>query len=203
MMDAAPVRWWTRDAGFAGGLAPEAVVPDGVVIGVDGQDERYAAREAIRAALRAALAQSCGVGHDAVKLHAAPGQAPWAIVDRDGVAHRAWVAITHDGALSLAAFRFTGAVGIDVMRIASVPDWAPVARDYLGPAVASALSTTPATLRDAAFARAWSEREARLKCLGWGVREWQAADEPALQACACHPLAVPDGYVATLALALA
>jgi 4'-phosphopantetheinyl transferase len=94
-----------------------------------------------------------------------------------------------------------GAVGIDVMQITDVPDWEAVARDYLGPACAAALARVPAPARAAAFARAWSEREARLKCLGRQLAEWRADDDAHLATCRCLALAVPDGYVGTLALA--
>jgi 4'-phosphopantetheinyl transferase len=190
------VHWWRDDAGFGGGSAWHA---DGIgVVGIAGQDDRGTARAAIRTALQAALVQACGVAADAIVLHApyGAGAAPYAVV---GGTRRVAAAISHDGGISLAAFRFDGAVGIDVMRVTPVPDWQTVARDYLGPAVADALAALPAADRDAAFARAWSEREARLKCLDWQLREWHAADETALQACTCVALDVPAGYVATLA----
>ncbi|MFK3737002.1 4'-phosphopantetheinyl transferase family protein [Massilia sp. TN1-12] len=193
---APPVRWWTVDGGFA----PDTDWSAGqiAVVGVAGQAGREAARAAIRAALHAAIVQACGVAAQAVVLHAPPGsgEAPYALV---GGTHRAAAAISHDGGLSLAAFRFDGRVGIDVMQVVPVPDWRAVARDYLGPVVAEALAALTDGERDAAFARAWSEHEARLKCLGWPLREWIDGDEAALQACTCVPLSVPAGYVATLA----
>jgi 4'-phosphopantetheinyl transferase len=156
------------------------------VIGIDGYPERDAARLAIRSALRAALALACGVPEEAVALHAADsGEAPWAVVTIGARERQAWLSITHDGAMSLAAFRFEAPVGIDLMRIVPVPDWHAVAHDY----------------RDAAFARAWCERESRLKSLGWQLREWKAEDEAALQACTCLPVQVPAAYIASLALA--
>lgn len=193
-----PVRWWTAAGGddaASGGRV------DGIaVVGVAGQADRDAARAAIRAALHAALVQVCGAAADAVALRAAPGagEAPYATV---GGTRRVAAAISHDGEISLAAFRFDGPVGIDVMQVVPVPDWWAVARDYLGPAVTAQLAALPGDARDVAFARAWSEREARFKCLGWPLCEWDAADEAALQACACRPVAVPAGYIATLAFA--
>lgn len=195
-MDTPAIRWWTPDAGFGAGVAWPA--DGGIVIGVRGQPAREAARLAIRAALRAALAQACQVGEDAIDLHAAEGEAPYAIV---AGTRRLAAAITHDGDVSLAAFRWEGAVGLDLMQVVPVPDWEAVARDYLGPGVAAALAALPATERDAAFARAWSEHEARFKCLGWQLREWRTEDGAALQACTCLPLSAPAGYVAMLAVA--
>jgi 4'-phosphopantetheinyl transferase len=52
--------------------------------------------------------------------------------------------------------------------------------------------------RPVAFARAWSEHEARLKCLGIDMGEWD--DNPLLAACRVAPLDLPAGLVGTLAL---
>jgi len=87
-----------------------------------------------------------------------------------------------------------------VMSIVPVPDWESVARDYLGPATARKLAARSDGERDAAFAHAWSEHEARLKCLGLQLAEWCEERVVALQACRCLSLALPDGYVGYVAL---
>jgi 4'-phosphopantetheinyl transferase len=188
---------------WAGGAVAASV--DGVgIVGVRGRAEREVeratARLAIRAVLRDALATHFGVASDRVELHTPSGSAPWAVVALDAAPRRVALAISHAGELSVAAFAEAGVVGIDVSRIVPVPDWEAVARDYLGPAAAQALATAPAGQRDAAFAHAWSEHEARLKCLGLQLDEWDAARAPALRACACLPLALPAGYAGYLAL---
>jgi len=182
---------------------PVAAGPNGArVIGVPGQPDRETARLRIRAALTAALAAHCGIGPDRIGLHSPEGAAPWARAALDGGEHLIALAISHDGDISVAAFRADGgAVGIDVSQVVPVPDWEPVARDYLGPDAAAQLAALPANARDAGFARAWSEHEARLKCLGLQLDEWRAELVPALQACRCFPLALPAGYVGYLALA--
>jgi 4'-phosphopantetheinyl transferase len=63
------------------------------------------------------------------------------------------------------------------------------------------LAALPADARDAAFAQAWSEHEARLKSLGLQLEEWRAELAPLLAACTCLPLALPAGYAGYLALA--
>ncbi|MFS2024633.1 4-phosphopantetheinyl transferase [Massilia sp. CT11-137] len=157
-----------------------------------GQPDRATARRTIRAALLAALAEASGLSSSSIRLCGAPGVAPWALLD-DG--RRFALSISHDGDLSVAALRLDGgAVGIDVMQVADVPDWQAVARDYLGPAAAATLAGVPA------FARAWSEREARLKCRGLALAEWGACDESLLAACACLSLVLPDGYMGTVAV---
>jgi 4'-phosphopantetheinyl transferase len=203
--DLVPVCWWTASAGFSPALVErvdgQAVHP--AVIGLRAQPDRETARRAIRAALLDALAARWGVGADRVQLHSPPGAAPWAIVALDGGPRRIALAISHDGELSVAAFWSGAAVGIDVSQVVPVPDWEAVARDYLGPAAAQALAFVPASARDAAFAHAWSEHEARLKCLGLQLDEWRDERAPMLRACRCLPLALPDGYVGSLAVAAA
>jgi 4'-phosphopantetheinyl transferase len=193
MMQPVPVRWWKAGQGL-----PPAL-PKLVVIGVDGQGERGAARRTIRAAALAALAAMTGLAPARILLNEAPGRAPYALLDGDE--SKAALSISHDGALSLAAIRLDGAVGIDVMRMVDFPDWQAVADDYLGPSTAAALSALAPERRAATFARAWSEREARLKCLGMQLAEWDMVSEQRLAVCACLPLDLPDGYVGTLALA--
>jgi 4'-phosphopantetheinyl transferase len=186
---------WSGDTGFPG---PAALT----VIGVRGQPDRETARLRIRAALVEALAAHCGIDAGRIQLHSPEGAAPWAVAALDGGERRIALAISHDGDISVAAYALDGgAVGIDVTSIVPVPDWEPVARDYLGLAAAQALAALPAGERDAAFARAWSEHEARLKCLGWQLDEWRAEREPMLKACRCQPLALADGYVGYVALA--
>lgn len=188
-----PVHWW------AGGVFVDTPFSAGVhVIGVRDQPDRATARRTIRTALVAALAQATGLPPERIVLCGAPGEAPYALLDGS---RRLSLGISHDGDLSVAALRLDGgAVGIDVMQVTDTPDWEAVARDYLGPACAAALARLPATARAAAFARAWSEREARLKCRGLPLEEWRAEDASLVSTCSCLSLALPDGYVGSLAL---
>lgn len=198
------VRWWADggfDAPWPSAGADSAAAGAVRIVGVRGQGDRVAARRAIRIALSAALAESTGLPVAAVRLEAEPGAAPFASVScESGEARRIGLAISHDGEVSLGAFRLDGGpVGIDVMQVAEVPDWAAVARDYLGPACIEALASLPAGARAAAFARAWSEREARLKCLGLPLSEWDAGQALRLDACVCRTIAMPGGYAGTVA----
>jgi 4'-phosphopantetheinyl transferase len=189
-----PVRWWSAGQGFPPGL------PDPVVIGVDGQTGREAARRTIREALLSALSAMSGLPAARITLHAAPGEAPFALLDDNGATRRVALSISHDGELSLAAIGMERPVGIDVTCVVDFPDWQAVARDYLGPAIAAHLSSLPAAERPPAFARAWSEREARLKCLGIQLAEWNAEVERRLAPCRCLALDLPEAYVGWLAM---
>jgi len=214
VMDGAPtVRWWT-EGGFEGPWPAPAPAPscaaataampggDGLrIVGVRGLGEREAARRTIRVALVAALADVTGVSPARIRLGGSPGEAPFASVScESNDERRIGLAISHDGAVSVAAFRLDGgAVGIDVMQVTDVPDWEAVARDYLGPERTAALGRVPPAARADAFARAWSEREARLKCIGMPLAEWNAAETSRLGACTCRAIALPAGYVGTVA----
>ena len=187
---------WAGDA--SGSLLD--VPPRLALLGVRGQSAREAARLRIRAALTTALAVHFGVDAGRIALHSPQGVAPWAVVALDAGDQRVALSISHDGDISVAAYSFSGAVGIDVMSISPVPDWWAVARDYLGPEAARKLATRPDGERDAAFAHAWSEHEARLKCLGLQLSEWCDERAVALQACRCFLLALPEGYVGYVAL---
>ena len=189
------IRW----AGDAWG-SPLAEPPGLALLGVRGQSARETARLRIRAALTTALAVHFGIDAGRIALHSPEGVAPWAIVALDAGDHRVALSISHDGDISVAAYSFNGAVGIDVMSISPVPDWQSVARDYLGQYAARKLAARPEDERDAAFAHAWSEHEARLKCLGLQLAEWCDERAVALQACRCFPLALPEGYVGYVAL---
>jgi 4'-phosphopantetheinyl transferase len=174
-----------------------------IVIGIQDQPEREAARRAIRQAIAVELLRLTGLPPQHIILHTPRGGGPWAELCFPDGPRRAWLAISHDGALSVAAISLRGAVGIDVTQIAepaAFPDWEPVARDYLRPGVAAALAALPPDDRPAAFARAWSEREARLKYLGRELVEWSADGDRELAGCRCLPLALPDGYAGVLAL---
>jgi len=193
MVHALPVRWWDG-GGFADAPASDSALQ---IVGVRGQPDRVTARRTIRAALVAALVEASGLPSASIQLCGASGEAPYALLD-DG--RRIGLSISHDGDLSVAALRLDGGVvGIDVMQVTDIPDWQAVARDYLGPACAAALADTPGHARAAAFARAWSGHEARLKCRGLALAEWDECDEALLSACACRTLVLPDGYMGSVA----
>lgn len=159
---------------------------------------RPQARKAIRHALQGTVAAWLGQPLSAVTLLSSPGQpvrvqAPGAPV---------WVAISHMSGLSVAAICSRGAVGVDVMNSPPphLPDWAGVARDYLGPRITDALHRTPPADRPAAFAQAWTELEARLKYASFGLAEWSPARDQCLATCQLWPLLMPSGGWGTLAL---
>ena len=159
---------------------------------------RTDARHAIRHAVQHTLAAFLDRPAASVAVLSRPGQAPQVAAPRAGPVH---LSISHLPSFSVAAISLRGAVGVDVMAIdtQSLPDWADVARDYLGPLAAKALLQTPPHNHPAAFAHAWTTMEACLKCLGLGLTEWTPGLAARLQECTLTTLALPAGSCGVLA----
>ncbi len=165
---------------------------DGVlVIGIAAVLPRLEARQRIRAAVRAAAAQWLKVDIESIAVESTPGDPPRLLL----AGGAAGLSLTHDEGISLAAIHLHGAVGIDVMRVQDVPDWANLARDYLGPQVAGELAACPDAQRPLRLAQAWTAREAALKYSGLQLAEWNGA----APTCRLQALPLPAPYVASLA----
>lgn len=157
---------------------------------------RSSARGAIRLALRAALAHELSVSIDLVDVVSSPGTAPrlaWP-------GGSAFCSISHEEGLSVAAIHLHGPVGIDLMAVRDLPDWRPVARDYLGPETERRLAALAPADRPRAFAEAWTAREAALKCAGKALTEWSAeTTTPSQEAVA---LVLPQGLAGAVAFSI-
>ena len=165
---------------------------DGVlVIGIAGAMQRAEARVRLRLAICEAVAQWLHIAIDGVSVDSQPGQAPRLLL----AGRAAWLSISHDDGISLAAIHLHGPVGIDVMRVVDIPDWYALARDYLGPQVATQLRACPDAQRPLALAQAWTAREAALKCAGLALTEWHGVTP----ACRLQAVPMPAAYMATLA----
>ncbi|MGV8866186.1 MAG: 4'-phosphopantetheinyl transferase family protein [Janthinobacterium svalbardensis] len=165
---------------------------DGVlVIGIAFVLPRWEARLRIRAAVRAAAAQWLKMDIESISVESTPGDPPRLLL----AGRAAGLSLTHDEGISLAAVHLHGAVGIDVMRVQDIADWANLARDYLGPQVAEELAACPDAQRPLRLAQAWTAREAALKYAGLPLMEW---DGVALNYKVQH-IALQDGFVAMLA----
>ena len=60
------------------------------------------------------------------------------------------------------------------MRLEPVPEAEAIAQTYFGPADRSALQQSTDPVRD--FALAWTQLEARCKCLKQGLTEWSESE---------------------------
>lgn len=165
---------------------------DGVlVIGIVPPPSRMEARTRLRRAVREAAAQWLKVDIESIAVESTPGDPPRLLL----AGRAAGLSLTHDEGISLAAFHLHGAVGIDVMRVQDVADWANLARDYLGPQVAEKLAACPDAQRPLRLAQAWTAREAALKYSGLPLAEWNGA----APTCRLQALPLPAPCVASLA----
>lgn len=89
------------------------------------------------------------------------------------------VSLSHEPGASLLAWCPSGAIGVDLvdldhLAMASQQDLTATAALYLGPDGAAAVAAAPlACEARLAFALRWSSLEAKLKCLGLELDEWQ------------------------------
>jgi 4'-phosphopantetheinyl transferase len=179
-----------------------------VVIGVATahSQRRDAARLQLRRALREVLAGLLGLAPENIQLSAVAGQAPRIVLDAKACADRGLAqdtagrigcSLSHEAGLSLAAINLDGPIGVDLMRVQEIPDWEMVARDYLGGQAAAALAGVAPQQRARAFAKAWTAREASLKCLGRPLGEWSPERLP----CKTVQLDLPPALAGALAVA--
>jgi 4'-phosphopantetheinyl transferase len=191
-VDGGAGNWGTRLRGYdrqAGGAA----AGDGAAA-----TGRVDARARIRVALREALGELAGLPPEAVMIQSTAGCAP-AVSYLRPAATLPRISISHDEPLSLAAIHLHGPVGIDVARVQDIPDWRAVAHDYLGPHAARLLDAELPEHRAAAFARAWSAHEARLKCHRLQLAEWTPRLADVLASCHCRALSLPAGFAGAVA----
>ncbi len=90
-----------------------------------------------------------------------------------------------------------GAIGIDAMPAASIPEAEEIARLYLGPAAWAEIQRSQNPAR--AFALAWTNLEARLKCLKCELTEWAADQNSAFRNEAAQSAFFCDGTAVTVA----
>lgn len=185
------------------GAAPLAIPEDGLLVfslATPYGTNRNAARQLVRTALREMLAPLLGCTPAAMPLISLPGQAIQ-LTDQEC---EIGLSVSHEAGLSLVAIHLHGAVGVDLLRLGEIPvagdEVLRLARDYLGAAVASRLSSLPEEARWQAFAEAWAGLEAGLKCLGEGLLEWSPERQVLLANCRIRELALPAGLLGAVAV---
>ena len=161
---------------------------------------RELARQQIRTAVRETIAACVKVPTAEVLLHSIPGQPESLQAPYDHIG----VSISHEDGISVAALHLKGSVGVDLVRVdrAPLPDWEQVALDYLGPAALQRVAQLSGEQRAVAFAQAWSEHEAQLKCLGIALTEWTPALASRLSQCKVTAIALSSELPTDLPSAL-
>jgi 4'-phosphopantetheinyl transferase len=193
------VHAWPQDAARA--LADLRSPPASTVIRIATPDTplRQASRGQSRTAVRELLSAFGGRPAASIDLLSESGQA----LQVAWKGPRVGLSLSHTAGISVAAIQVGGAVGVDIMRLArldGLPDWAAVARDYLGPQAYGRIAKLPPAQRLCAFTREWTRLEAGLKCMGQALTEWTSALELRLTACRRNALCLPAGYCGTLAV---
>ena len=134
---------------------------------------------------------------DAFAAHADPAVAAAFIAAPRALRGAGRVSVTHEREVSLVAWCERGCIGIDIVDAerSLAADAADVATLYLGAEVAAGVGRD--RLR---FAQAWARHEARLKCLGLELDEWEALPHAALARCEVAQVRLGDpGRVAWVA----
>jgi len=165
-----------------------------VVVEVPMSVPRLTARRQLRAVLRELLAHWSGVPAAELPLtETAAGPAWGGSLLGTSVA----ISFSHAPGGSWLALCRGALVGVDAMAVDPFPEMAAVARLYLGPTGDDWLEAAdPGT----AFARAWTRREASLKCLKRGLAEW--VDGETLPPVTCREVLPPPGrLLVTVAVA--
>ena len=155
-------------------LPPLPLHGQAVLIRVATSVARPAARQELREVLRRVLAVWSGLAPEQLPLCETPRGPQW---QGSLAGHSLDVSLAYcDGEGWIGLIR-NRAIGIDAMSVQPIAEAEAVARHYLGPsALANILqSHQPAQT----FALAWTELEARLKCLKLELAEWNATPIPA------------------------
>lgn len=172
-----------------------------LVQGLDATD-RDRARGQARAALRACLAPELGCTEADLEVSNLRNQAPRLLLRGKPLA-APHCSISHAPGLALLAWHGPAAVGVDIQAVdATAPrrELEEVARLFLRPEAArKLLDIAPDTLFFEAFASAWTQHEARLKCAGLGLAEWSGSLQARLAGMDCTPLEPAAGYAGAVA----
>ncbi|HVO54232.1 MAG TPA: 4'-phosphopantetheinyl transferase superfamily protein [Solirubrobacterales bacterium] len=186
------VHVWRADLDAQGWPGPEGLPraerERAAAIRVEDSRRRWPAS---RWALRRVLAAYLGVEPAAIELATGEHGKPQL---SDASAPR--FNLSHSGRLALVAVCRGREVGVDVELIKPRRDLLALAERELEAEAVAAIRAAPPAQRGAAFYRAWTRHEARLKCLGSGL-----GSPPRAAAVALESLAVGDGYAAALAVA--
>ena len=190
-----------------------------VLICVRTSGRRAEARKEVRAVLRRLLAKWTGLRLDEVPLQETPSVPVWQSDLRHPLPLRGgegmgegWGEGEGDGLLNPESLDFSlsytedeawiavrrgGVIGIDIMRLEPVPEAEAITQTYFGPADLSALHESTDPVRD--FALAWTQLEARCKCLKQGLTEWSESLTLDTKACTTESLIIQDKLALSVA----
>lgn len=152
-----------------------------VLVRVSVPPVRRDARPRVRAALHTILAVWSGLPPSALPLWEGPRGPVWRGQLGD---YPIDISLSYTGAEAWIALLRNGRIGVDALEIQFLPDVEAVTRLYLGPAALAAIR--PAADPHRAFALAWTEMEARLKCSKRDLTEWSPTQSSQASLCSCQ-----------------
>jgi phosphopantetheinyl transferase len=175
-----------------------ALPPSGepVLVRVATVTPRQSARNELRAALRHILAAWTGLAPRELPLRETPRGPVW-LGDLDG--HSLDISLSYGEGEGWIGLLRGGWIGVDAMRATPIAEAGQVARDYLGPGASSELRSAADPVH--AFALAWTELEARLKCVKRELTEWPGSQIDAAAQCSTVHITLPDAVVVAVATA--
>jgi 4'-phosphopantetheinyl transferase len=165
-----------------------------VLICVRTSGRRVEARKEVRAVLRQILAQWSHLSPDEIPLRETPCGPAWQSELQE---HQLDLSLSYAEGEAWIAVRRGGIIGIDIMRLEPVPEAETIAQTYFGLADRSALRQSTDPVRD--FALAWTQLEARGKCLKQGLTEWSATLALDTKACTTESLIIQDQLALSVA----
>ena len=167
-----------------------------VLICVRTGSSRAEARSQVRTVLRQVLASWS---------HPAPDDLPLKETSRGPAWEGRLLGDALDVSLSYAASEASialsrgGLIGVDIMRLEPVPEAESIAQIYFDPADQAALRQATDPIRD--FALAWTQLEARCKCLKQRLTEWSEASATQGHGCSTDSVIVEDRLALSVATA--
>ena len=172
---------------------PLPPVGEAVLVGVPIHSTRTTARLQIRTATREILAGWSGVPPARIQLRETScGPLLPGLIDGSAVAvsfsyaeDTAWIGLVRGRA-----------IGVDALRVRSFAEMNSVAKLYLDPERHREIQASAAPAL--AFALAWTELEARLKCLRQGLSEWTSGRHPLSFPSTCTRVRQLNGFIVSV-----
>lgn len=155
---------------------------------------RKEARKEAREVLRKVLSSWSGLPADTLPLEETSHGPSWT---GKFCGHALDISLSYCPGEAWIGLMIDGKIGIDIMFIEEIPELADLVRTYLDPDAASLILN--AHRPSFAFASAWTEREARLKCLKKGLVEWSPEQGELERKCVCRKLTVSDNLICSIA----
>lgn len=107
------------------------------------------------------------------------------------------ISLSYAGGEGWIGFWRDGRIGIDAMQIEPFDERAAVASHFFSPRVCQAIEHSGD--RNRSFALAWTDLEARVKCVKQNLIEWTPARDKALERCRAKSFVTDDGVAVTVA----